>query len=187
MPSKEPGGSGLLDPEYILDIELGLFPGATVADLGCGGAAYFTLQAARIVGDEGVVYAVDVLKEILSNVEVRAKIAGLTNVRTLWSNIEKYGATKINDSKMDFSFLVSVLFQNTDHGSIIKEAARITKTGGKILVIDWKEGRFPMGPEPQHKVAPDRVRELSESVGLKEKKTFSAGQFHYGIVLEKIV
>ncbi len=164
-----------------------MFPGAVVADLGCGGSAYFTLQAGRIVGEKGIVYAVDILKEILSNVKVRAQMAGLHNIRTLWSNVEKYGATKIHDNTTDFTLVVNILFQNKHPDAVLKEAVRVTKTGGIVLVVDWKEGRFPLGPSPDHKVPKDRVRDIAEAIGMREKKSFEAGQFHYGLVFEKIV
>lgn len=179
------GGSGLLNPEQILREEVEIFPGATVGDLGCGGSAYFTLQAARLVGENGIVYAVDILKGILSNVSTRAKMYGLKNVRTVWSNLELYGATKINDGALDIALMVTVLFQNQHPEAVMKEGARMTKRGGKILVIDWREGRFPLGPEPRKKILPDRVREITSALGLKEIKSFSAGQFHYGLIFQK--
>lgn len=187
MNKKIPGGAGLLNPQVILEKELEMFPGAQVADLGCGGAAYFTLQSARTVTGEGVIYAVDVLKEILSNVEARAKMAGLTNVRTVWSNLEILGATKINDASLDFALVINVLFQNKQPEQILKEAVRMTKQSGRVLVVDWREGRFPIGPEPGHKVPLRRVQELAAGLGLREVKTFHAGQFHYGAIFEKVV
>jgi len=51
-----------LNPNEILE-EIGLMGQMTFADFGCG-AGYFTIPAAKMVGDHGKVYAVDILKEV---------------------------------------------------------------------------------------------------------------------------
>ncbi len=182
---KVPGGNELLNPWDLIKNKLGVTYGSKVADLGCGGAGYFVLQAAQIVGPEGIVYAVDILKSALSNVETRAKLLGLNNIKTIWSDLEKYGATKIHNDSVDFVILTNVLFQNKHHGNILKEAARLTKKDGKILVVDWQEGRFPIGPSPQIKVPVNQVIDLAEALNLKLEKQFEAGKFHYGLVFRK--
>lgn len=180
-----PGGNELLNPVDLIKNKLGVFYGARVADLGCGGAGFFALQNAQVVGPDGIVYAVDVLKSALANVEARAKILGFRNIKTVWSNLEKYGATKINNESVDFTLLVNILFQNKNHLEILKEAARLTKKGGKILIVDWKEGRFPIGPAPEDKIKPVDLIAIAQNLGLSLEQQFDAGLFHYGIVLVK--
>jgi len=60
------GGKELLDIQDILENRLGIVYGAKVADLGCGGNGFFTFKVARLVGKTGLVYAVDVLKMVLT-------------------------------------------------------------------------------------------------------------------------
>jgi ubiquinone/menaquinone biosynthesis C-methylase UbiE len=181
-----PGGRELLDAHDLLATQLGINYGAKVADLGCGSTGYFAFQAAQVVGDTGIVYAVDILKLILKNIENRAKMFGFSNIKTVWSNLENYGATEINDSSVDYAFLVNILFQNKRPETILRESVRILRKGGKLLVVDWKHGRFPFGPAAESKVLPARVRELALGAGLKEIKEIVAGKFHYGIIFEKI-
>ena len=50
---------------------LGIGPGAVVADIGAG-SGYFTLHAARRVGESGVVYAVDIQQKMLDCLSARA-------------------------------------------------------------------------------------------------------------------
>lgn len=182
---KMPGGNELLDPQYLLREELQVFYGARLADLGCGGAGFFTLQAAKLVGDKGKVYAVDILKSNLKSVESRAKMEGLDNITTCWSNLEIFGATKIHDKILDFALVINVLFQNKKHESILKEATRMLKGGGKLLVADWKAGHFPFGPSLKDKVDPQKIRQIASGLDLKEIKFFEAGGFHYGFIFEK--
>ncbi len=183
---KIPGGNELLNAQDILANKLGVTYGAKVADLGCGGSGFFTFQSAELVGDKGVVYAVDILKMVLKNIEHRAKMFGMENIKTVWSNLENYGAAKINDDAMDFVLLISVLFQNKHPEKIIREATRMLRQGGKVLVIDWSEGRFPFGPAGDMKIERERVNDVALGAGLKKIKDIEVGRFHYGIIFEKI-
>ena len=68
--------------------------GDSVADFGTGREGKIALPAARVVGKEGTVYAVDIVKSILPAVQTKAKMHGINNVTTVWSDLEVYGATK---------------------------------------------------------------------------------------------
>lgn len=183
--SKVPGGNGLLNPEQILKYELGISVGSYVGDFGCGGAGYFVFQAAKLVGETGLVYAVDILKPVLSNIDSRAKELNLKNIKTLWSNLEKFSACKINNNSLDFGLVINVLFQNKDRHAVLREVARLIKPLGKVLVIDWQAGRFPLGPNPADKISAEEVVKLADEFGLKLARRFEAGQYHYGLILEK--
>lgn len=183
--TKVPGGNELLNPEKTLKEELGLTYGSHVGDFGCGGAGYFVLQSAMMVGPEGKVCAVDIQKPVLSNIETRAQLYNLHNIKTVWANLEKYNATKIESGSLDFGLLINILFQNNDHETIIREAIRMVKQGGRLLVIDWKSGRFPFGPKEEDKIKLDTIREMGRRLNLREIKIFDAGTFHFGVVFEK--
>lgn len=183
---KFPGGRELLDAYDLLIRQLGICYGAKVADLGCGTTGYFAFQAAQEIGETGMVYAVDILKLVLKNIDNRAKMLGLNNIKTIWSNLEDYGATEVHDGSVDYALLINVLFQNKKPETILREAARMMKRGGRLLVVDWKQGRFPFGPSAEIKITEEKIRELSLGAGLKEIKEIPAGKFHYGIIFEKL-
>src|SRR5436305_920487 len=65
-------------PEEVLDA-LALAPGQTVCDIGTG-PGYFALRAARRVGAQGRVFAVDVEPRILDALRAHLEKAGLRNV-----------------------------------------------------------------------------------------------------------
>ncbi len=180
------GGSQILNARDILDNQLGLTYGATVADLGCGGSGFFVFQAADLVGKEGVVYAVDILDMVLKNIANRANMLGMHNVKTVRSNLERYGATPIHDETLDFALLVTVLFQNKHPERVIKESVRMLKSKGGCLVVDWKQGRFPFGPKADIKLDMQKVEDYALAAGLKKVKEIEVGRFHYGLIFEKI-
>jgi ubiquinone/menaquinone biosynthesis C-methylase UbiE len=185
MLKKQAGGNQLLNPKEILENKVGLGYGNVAADLGCGPKAYFTFQSARIVGDRGTVYAVDIQKQVLSSVESHAKTQGLGNIKTVWSNLEIAGATKIQEGSLDLGILNNVLFQSTDMPEMIKEAIRLIKKDGKLLVVDWKNVGAPLGPKMESRVNPEKIKELCEIFGLKLEQEFEAGRYHFGLAFKK--
>lgn len=182
--TKLSGGNQLLDPYFILE-QTALTEGMKVADLGCGGAGHFVFPAAYLVGKKGMVYAVDILKSALSRIENRAKSEGLINIKTIWANLEMDKGTKINEGELDAAFLINVLFQNQKHWEIIKEALRLIKSGGKLLIIEWKSSNIPLGPPLKLRLIKENLFKMSKDLGLKIEKEFEAGQYHYGLVFQK--
>ncbi len=175
-----PGGSELLNPFLILE-HAGLREGMSVADLGCGAIGHFVFPAARLVGRSGTVYAVDILKSALSGVESRAKIEGANNVRTVWSDIEVVGATKIPSGSLDVVMLVN----NLPKREMVTEAVRLTKPGGLLLVVDWKLTAAPFGPPSKDRVDKEAVKIMATTERLRLKEEFEAGQYHYGLTFVK--
>ena len=175
----------LLNTSKILRNELMLQPGDHVADLGAGTAAFFTMETAHIVTDTGHVHSVDILKRVLENIESRAKLEDLHNITTHWSNLEKFGALKINDESLDAVLIVNTLFQNKDYSTIFKEATRLLKPGGKLLIIEWAPGIFPLGPKQEEKISSEILLQNAANIGLSELRSFEAGKYHYGIIFQK--
>lgn len=178
MDLKVAGGNELLNPEAILN-QAGVGYGSIVGDLGCGGMGYFTLQAAKMVGDKGQVYAVDVVKTVLQSVETKASLEGLTNIKTIWSNLEIAEATKINTASLDFALLINVLFQTKEHESMLREATRLLKKGGKLIVVDWKKIDTPFGPKTENRVPQETIINIAEKLGYTLERSMETGPYHY--------
>lgn len=179
-----PGGTELLNPETLL-AELGLAPGMRVADLGCGGTGHFVLAASHIVGSTGLVYAIDILKSALTSVASRARGAGMSNVKTVWSNLEIVGAAKIPTGSLDAALLINNLFQSTKHREILQEAQRLLKPTGLLLIVDWQVEGGHFGPPAEQRVAPDTIKKIALEIGFQSVKDFQAGTHHYGLILKR--
>lgn len=158
--------------------------GEIVADMGTGAQGHFALQAARIVGDRGTVYAIDILKPVLQNIASRAKLAGLNNIKIIWSNLEVVGGAKeIRDHSADTALLINVLHQTSEHReNIFKEAKRILKRGGRLVVVDWKKKGTPMGPLQHLRKTQEEIQNILISQGFKIQSTFEPGDHHWGII-----
>lgn len=180
------GGSELLNPASILKEHLGLRPSQIVASFGSGGAGFFVLAAARLVGEHGQVYAVDIVKNALSSVDGKAKLQGLYNVKTVWSDLEVYGAMDIPEQSLDHGLLVNILFQSKKHMDILREVTRLIKPGGKLLIIDWNDVSVSFGPPASDRVDAEQLREVVPPLGYLEEKFFEAGQYHFGLIFTRV-
>lgn len=164
---------------------VGINQGMSVGDLGCGNLGYFTLTAARMVGKKGIVYAVDLMKPALMSVQSRAQHEGLENVKVVWSNLEIYGATGIPAASLDVAMIHNVLFHTGKAGEVIRESARLMKSGAKLLVIDWLKTGAPFGPPPSERIDPDDVKVPASVAGLSLISEFVAGPYHFGLIFQK--
>lgn len=179
------GGSKLLDAKNILK-RVGVNEGMTVADLGCGVNGHFCCPASHFVGDRGTVYAVDVRKTALDNITSRARSEGATNVKTVLSNLEKYGSTDIASSSIDIVLLINVLFQTKNDYDVLRESVRLLADNGRILVVDWKDVKSSaIGPMPNIRVNKGEVVEMLNKLGLELVEDFSAGKHHFGMIFKK--
>jgi len=167
--------------------KLDLKPGDIVADLGTGREGRMAISAAQFIGDDGIAYAVDVVKAILPGIQTKAAMYGLNNVHTVWSNLEVYGGAKvIADNSCDAVFLVTVLFQSQKHLEILKEAIRVLKPKGKMVVVDWKvKTEATFGPALSVRINPEGIKKLAVELGLKLQEEFEAGQCHWGLIFVK--
>ncbi len=118
------------NPSRILQ-EIGVRKGQVVLDYGCGAGTY-TIPAAKLVGDGGLVYALDVNSSFLDRLEERARLEGLDNI----VRIDASGKEKIplEDEKVDVILLIDVLHLIGDREALFDEACRILKHGGLIVV-----------------------------------------------------
>lgn len=164
--------------------ELELKQGDIVADLGSS-IGQFSLPIAKAVGDKGSVYAVDIHRDILTRLAHDAQDDKITNVQTIWGNIETPGGTHIAAASVDMAIFANVLFQVHDRPAALREAMRIVKSGGRIVIIEWSPDHV-LGPKKEKRVPQDEIRRLCERFGLQFVKNVGNGATHYGIIFSKI-
>ena len=179
------GGNILLNEDLILD-KAQIFEKMLVANLGCGVSGHFVYPVAERVGKKkGKVYAVDILRTVLERVARRAKQDNYTNIETVWSNLELFGATKIDEGSLDVALLINVLYQSHRRAEILREAIRLLKKDGRLVVVEWKNTATPLGPPVEERVKKELLEEAGKKLGLRAEEDFEAGPYHYGILFVK--
>lgn len=150
-----------LHPEALLRA-LGLRPGDTMADIGCG-PGFFTLPAAEIVGAEGSVMAADIQGEMLTAVRSRAIERGLHNVH-LWKTSES--DVPIPPESCDLVLVAFTLNEIDHHATFLHRLARLLKPGGRLAVLEWEKREEPEGPPVGDRIAPDELLADAQAAGL---------------------
>lgn len=177
--------SALFDINDILS-KIGIDEKQQVAELGCGNFGFFVFPLARLVGRQGKVYAVDILKPTLEEISKEAKKNNLPQIIPVWSNLEVFKAANIETSSLDSALLVNVLHQSEKKIEILREAIRLLKRGGKLLIIEWKNEDLPLGPAPEKRVKLESLKSAAPKIGLNIAEEFEAGPYHYGLILIKL-
>ena len=178
-----PGSGGFINPEAVIS-QLQVQEGMKVADLGCG-HGYFSIPLAKMVGESGRVISFDVLTDALENVKSKAQTQNLKNIETFRANLEKEGGTGLDDGECDMVVLANILYQSQKKEAIIREALRILKTGGWLLVVEWQTKDLTIGPQEGWRIGPQELKEMVQNQKGVLQKEIKAGDFHYGLVFVK--
>ncbi len=148
------------------------------AEFGCG-MADFTLALAKKL-DKGRIYALDIQAEKLSALKGRITIAKVNNIIPILCDLEANNGSTLHDHSLDIVVIPNVLFQTENKSAILKEAIRILKLGGQLMIIDWlKEG--PFSPK-EGMVSPNDVKKMADELGLSLRREFAVGEYHYGLL-----
>ena len=112
-------------------ISSGIKKGSHVLDYGCG-PGFVTIPAAKIVGDQGAVYALDIHPLSIQIIKRKIKKYNLKNVKTILTN----KSTGLPDESIDIVLLFNVIFMIKDKEVLIKELHRVLKKGGIISIAN---------------------------------------------------
>ena len=147
---------------------MGLRPGMTLLDVGCGRGLY-ALAAARTVGAAGAVLALDAWEEGLSALKDEAAARGLSNICAVHANAGS--ALPLPGSSVDAALLATVLHDLAAEGVAVpalSELARVLRPGGVLAVVEFKKIEGPPGPPIAIRLTPEEVLALARSAGLAE-------------------
>ena len=160
--------SGLLENPYtemvagsqlLLD-RLDLQPGMKMLDAGCG-PGRLSIPAAKRVGSDGQVVALDIQDEMLHRLQNRIQIAGLENMQLIHAGI---GEGILPQNEFDRAILVTVLGEIPDPQAALAEIFDSLKPGGMLSVTE-------LIPDP-HYQSRNTVGQLAAAAGFVATQSF---------------
>lgn len=163
--------------------QLSLKKGQVVADFGCG-AGFYSLAAAQFVADDGMVYAVDVMPDRLAVTQSSAQHAKLKNITVVQADLEQ-PLLGIESATCDVVVISNILHQVTAKEALLRNAYQVLKTGGQLLVVEWKRGFSPFGPAQDVRVSTDELTGMLQRGGFQFTKNLEADGYHYAVVFGK--
>ena len=113
----------------------GLKPGQKVMEVGCG-PGFFTIPAAKMVGDNGLIYAIDVNQRAVKRVKEKMRKLGVDNIKPILGNAANSG---LPDSSIDLAFIFGLRYITGGLSNLISEMYRILGSGG-ILSFEKTTG-----------------------------------------------
>lgn len=157
-----------------------------MADLGCGGHGHFVFPMAKLVGPHGHVYAVDIQQSVLNTISRQARLEGLEQIHTVWSDVEHVGATSIPEGTLDRASYINTLFQVKQKEQALREARRLLKKGGELLVVDWAQHAALAGPSSSQRVAVPALLEAAKRAGFRAEAQYQPGKYHFSILFSVV-
>ncbi len=147
---------------------LGVQPGQTVCDMGAGNG-FYTLELARMVGPEGLVYAVDIQPQMLQMLSRRAAQEGLTNIRlVLGSPIDP----RLPAGEIDLVLCVDVYHEFSHPEAMLARIRESLSDEGQLVLVEFR-GEDPAVPiKPLHKMTKAQVRAELEPAGFRVAREF---------------
>jgi len=165
------------DPEKIFPA-IGLRKGMVFVDVGCG-EGYFALPAARIVGPDGKVYAIDINAEAVAYLKEQATANVLTN---LSAEAEEAEAVIACEGCAVIVFFGIDLHDFADPELVIRNAKRMLRPSGRLIDLDWKDIPMDVGPPAEKRFPVEKAKKMIESAGFTARSVQDAGPYHYLII-----
>jgi ubiquinone/menaquinone biosynthesis C-methylase UbiE len=106
----------------------GLKTGQKVLEVGCG-PGFFTIPATKIVGNSGLIYAVDVHPLAIKRVKKKIERERIENVKPLLTNASDTG---LPDQSIDLAFVFGLRYIAGGLENLISEMHRVIKPEGML-------------------------------------------------------
>jgi len=167
------------NPEKILE-DIGLRKGMSFVDLGSNDG-FFSVPAAKIVGNTGKIYALDINQEAIDSLKDKLQSIDYRNYQLKCAKAEE---EVFNDHIADIVFLGTVLHDFIDPLKVLKNAKKLLKNEGILVNLDWRKKDTKLGPPLEIRFSSKYAANLIEQAGFKIKSIDNLSDLYYLIIAE---
>ena len=112
--------------------QLNLKPGGQVADIGCH-EGYMTFKLSTVVGEKGLVYAVDVEQNKLDKLKINQEKRNVRNVTVIKGD---YDNPRLPENALDAVIIVDTYHEMDDHDAILQHIWVALKQGSRLVLCE---------------------------------------------------
>jgi len=164
--------------------QAGIQNGMHIVEFGVGRQAQIALYLSRKVGGDGQVYAVDILPNDLETLRKHCADQQMHNVKTVHGDFERIGGIDISDNSIDIIVSAHNAWRVNDFSIILKEAQRLLKPAGKILLIDWqKNTKNPISSESLQRLDLLEAQRICAASGCDRIEKVLSSVHNWGLIL----
>lgn len=153
---ESPGRGERLQIARVMDI-LGITSGKSVADIGAG-SGWFTVRAAKRIGETGHVYAVDINPDAIRYIAKREAKENLQNIKTILS---KPDDPLLPPNSVDAVLLLKTYHEVAHPVELLQKLRPALRPGAKVGVIDRN------GNGEDHGVGSDVIIKEAQQAGYR--------------------
>lgn len=147
---------------------LGVKPGMTVCDMGCGNG-FYALQMSKMVGPKGNVLAVDIQPEMLTLLRKRMEKKGVQNVTPILGSLHN---PYLPHGKVDLILMVDVYHEFSHPQQMLQAMHRSLKPDGIIVLLEYRAEDPKVPIRPLHKMSKKQIMKEFPANGFKLVKEF---------------
>jgi len=168
----------ILDPKRVLRA-IGLENSQKFLDAGCGDG-FISIEASKIVGNRGQVYALDEYEPSLEHIRSEILELGIRNIEVIQADMTM--SIPLDDNLIERCVMANVLHGFAAEGtlkSVLLEIMRVLKPGGTFAVVEFNKVEGPPGPPYNVRLGPEEVEKILEDYGFRISGTEEVGNYHY--------
>lgn len=128
-------GREVYDQRFAVVQALNLQPGMDIADIGAG-TGFYSLLFAQKVGQAGNIFAVDVAKDFILNINLRAAEKGLKNIHGVLSQQKD---TLLPPASIDLAFVCDTYHHFEYPQTMLASIRHALRAGGQLVIIDYRK------------------------------------------------
>jgi ubiquinone/menaquinone biosynthesis C-methylase UbiE len=147
---------------------LGIRPGMTVCDMGCGNG-FYSLKLAQLAGPAGRVLAVDIQPEMLTLLRARADQERVTNVQPILGTVID---PQLPAGAVDLILCVDVYHEFSHPEQMLVAMRRALSPQGVVVLVEFRAEDPDVPIKPLHKMSKQQIMKELPPNGFKLVREF---------------
>ena len=160
------------------------FDPEVLVDIGAGTGLFALIFSKKIGGQKGRIYACDISARMIEWMEANLPRPSDGGGVVIPLKMEE-SSVPLPGGVADMVYMIDLHHELDDPAATIREARRLLKGGGRLLIVDWKKEPTPEGPPLEIRVAEETIMLQMREGGFSDLKHHPVLPYHNLLTGEK--